>query len=170
MSRKSILIGIFIIVIILIGFWCLIMFNGNLNKSKSPTANPVIEKEDTDTVKESNYGTEKEIDDAYIQLEYPNKISYTEMKQFEVSISNYPVNAVYCEVSADLGSTSISKIYLEKENQIIYYFPDDFDSYMFNSILFEFYDENSKLIDDTKITIEYDKEEKKFQIFEMKIK
>lgn len=168
MSKKSILICISIIIIILIGFGCMIIFNGYLNKS--PTTNPVIEKEDTDTVKDSDYETEKEIDDAYIQLEYPNKISYPEMKHFDVTISNYPVNTAYCEVSADSGSTSISKIYLEKENQITYYFPDNFDTFIFDTIIFEFYDDNSQLIDDTKITIEYDKDEKQFQIFEMKLK
>lgn len=170
MSKKSILICISISLIILIGFGCMIIFKGNSNKSKSPSTNPVIEKEDTDTVKESDYETEKEIDDAYIQLEYPNKISYPEMSQFDVTITNYPVNTAYCEISADIGSTSISKIDLEKENQIIYYFPDNFDTYMFDSIMFEFYDENSQLIDNTKITIEYDKDEKQFQIFEMKLK
>ncbi len=155
MSRKSILICVLIILILLIGFGCI-------------TAYPQIEKEYKDTMQESEYKTKK--DDAYIRLEYPNKISYPEMKQFDITISNYPVNTAYCKISADLGSTSISKIYLEKENQITYYFPDNFDSSMFGTILFEFYDENSQLIDDTKITIEYDKDEKQFQIFEMKIK
>lgn len=57
---------------------------------------------------------------------------------------------------------SAKKIYLEKENQIRYYFPSDFDGIMSDAIQFEFYDENAKLLDSSKIFMEYNEAEKKF--------
>lgn len=161
MSRKRILICALIILIILIGFGRIIMFNGYLKESKNLTANPIIEKEYIDTIRESC----DETGSNDIQLEY---ISYPEMTKIDFLISNYPVNVAYCKVSADLGRTSTSKIHLKKENQITYYVPDNFNNFMHDIILFKFYDENLQFIKDSKITIEYDKNEKHFQIIEMK--
>lgn len=102
-----------------------------------------------------------------IQLEYPDKISYPGIKKLDIFVTNYPMNAVYCKISTNLGSTSVSKIYLEKENQITYYLPDNFDIYMFDSILFEFYDEYSQFIEGSKIAIHYDMDMKEVQISKM---
>lgn len=166
MSRKRMFIGISIIFIMLIGFGCIIMFNKYLKKSGNPTAYPIKEEGITDTVKENHY----EIENNLIQLDYPNMISYPGIKQFDILVSNYPFDAAYCKITTDFGNTSISKISLKKENQITYYLPDNFDSYMYDSILFEFYDEYSKFIGSSKIAIQYNMDEKQVQIFETIIK
>lgn len=162
MSRKRMRISI--ILIMLIGFGCIIMFNKYLKKSGSPTSYPIKEEELTGTVKENYYGTEED----FIQLDYPDGISYPGIKQFDISVSKYPFHAAYCKISADFGDTSVSKISLKKENQIRYYLPDNFDSYMYDSILLEFYDECSKLIGSSKIAVQYNMDEKLVQIFEIR--
>ncbi len=151
MSRKNIFLGILIILIIFIGSsrW----ITSHSNAKNDPTVNTV-----------------EEIDDVEVNFEYPSKVSYPGIKQFDIKISYYPPIAVYCNISSDLGSTSSDKIYLENENLIIYYFPNTVGTFELDTILFEFYDENDQLITDTKICIEYDKDKKQYLIFDMKIK
>ena len=164
MAKKKLLICVLIVLIALISFVSIIMFNACLKKSNNSTANTAINKEDTDETKEGYY----EIEPAYIQLEYPNKISYPEMRKFDVIISNCPVVVSYCKIAVDFGNISKNKIYLEKENKITYNFADNFEG-LTDIISFEFYDENAQFIADSKIAVQYDKDEKNFQIFEIKM-
>lgn len=166
MNRKRKLICMLIFCIISISFGYIIMFNGYFVKSKDPTVYSSREKEDMRTIKNHLY----EEDELYIQLLYPNQLSYPEMRTFDILISNYPFNSKYCKISTNFGNTSVSRINLEKDNRITYSLPDNFDRLTHDIILFEFYDENSQLIGNSKIAVEYEKDKKQCQIFEAKIK
>lgn len=151
MSRKNFFLCISLILIIFIGSsrW----ITSYSNAKNDPTVNHI-----------------EEIDDVEINLEYPSKVSYPGIKQFDIKISYYPPIAVYCNISSDLGSTSSDKINLENENQIIYYFPNTVGTFELDTISFEFYDENDQLVAETKICVEYDKDKNQYLIFNMKIK
>lgn len=110
------------------------------------------------------------VEGAMIQLEYPNSVPYPGMEKFDIMVSNYPANAVFCKVSADFGKTSANAIYLGSENQISYFVPAHIDSLASDTVSFQFYDDNARLIGDSKIAVEYDKEEKQLQIFEKAVK
>ena len=103
-----------------------------------------------------------------IQLDYPSLISYPQMEQFDITIYNYSVNAAYCKVSAEFGKMSVNKIYLGKENQMTYYFPEGLSHFVFDSIRLEFYDENAKLVDNIKLYMEYSEEAEHFQVIQAK--
>lgn len=171
MTRRKRLIGIVLILFLVIGFGCIIIFNWKLKKSNPsttsnhPTINPTKEQEETDKSEESHY----ELEDTIIRMEYPNGISYPGVNQFNVLISFYPLDALYCKISADIGKTSKSKIDLEKEKMITYYLPDNFNDYMLDVISFKFYDEYSQFIKDYKIYIRYDENTKRVQILEMNV-
>lgn len=109
------------------------------------------------------------IEDAMMQMEYPSEIPYPRVNQFDVFVSSYPNDSIYCEVSADIGKVSKSKIDLGKENRMTYYLPDHFDDYMVDVISFKFYGEYSKLVKEHKIYILYDEKSKKVKMAGQKV-
>lgn len=175
MTKRKMLICIVPMLVLVIGFGCVIKFNWNLKKSNHsttsdhPTTNPSKEQENTDKPEESHDELEDVIEDAMIQMEYPSEIPYPGMNQFNVLISVCPNDFIYCEISADIGKVSKRKIDLEKEKLMTYYLPDHFDDYMVDVIWFKFYDEYSKLAKERKMYILYDKDSKKVNVVEQKV-
>ncbi len=169
MTKRKMLISIALMLVLLIGFGCIIMLNWHPNESNPstasnrPTINPANERVDMDQSEESHYG----LDDAIMCMEYPNEISYPGVNQFNVLLSVYPADAVYCKVFSDIGRISKSKIDLEREKLITYYLPDNFDRNMFDVITFRFYDEYSRFIKDYQLYVQYDENRKRVQILEM---
>lgn len=153
--------------VVLIGLGIFIMFSAYAEKNgsfvESSIENPDIEKSTgfMDSILH-------EIQHELICFEYPDIVFYPKMRQFNISVTTGSSDMVYCIVSANLGSTSKSRIFLGREsaNQITYYVPDNFDVLMFDTISFKFYDEYSRLIDDSKLIISYDEEEKQIQVFD----
>lgn len=172
MTRRKILIGIVLMLVLVIGFGSVIKFNRNLNTgnystiSTHPTANPAKEQDHTNKKVESHDELEDAIEDAMIQVQYPNELPYPGVNQFNVFVSFYPNDAIYCDISADIGKTSERKIDLKKEKIITYYLPDNFDGYMLDVITFKFYDEYSRFIKEYKIYVLYDEDSKRIQMIE----
>lgn len=97
--------------------------------------------------------------DAEILLDYPIQVSYPGTKQITITISFYPTDAVYCDVSAEEGSVVPGRLYLEDEYTITYSLPEA-ASFESDVISLEFYDYNGLIIED-KIFIEHDSIEDK---------
>lgn len=154
------------IVLVLIGFGSMAISNRTAKENEKTMVKSVLECANADTLKEGFYVALSD-DTARIQLEYPSMISYLEIKKFDILISYYPANAVYCKISSDLGKTSLSKLYLKQGNQISYYFPDHLDNFIVDTVSLAFYDENQKLMEDHKISIAFDKDAEQFEIFEI---
>lgn len=140
--------------------------NKIVKENENTMVKSVLECANADTLKKSFYMVLSD-DTARIQLEYPSMISYLGIKKFDILVSYFPANAVYCKISSDLGKTSLRKLYLKKGNQISYYFPDNLNNFIVDTISLAFYDENQKLIENHEISIAYDKDAEQFEIFEI---
>lgn len=87
---------------LVIGFGGIIIFG---KKSENPAPYSII-KESTmiSGMEKSFYKTKDYFIDYAIQLDYPREISYPQMNQFDILISNYSANAAYCKVAAERGA------------------------------------------------------------------
>lgn len=169
MTKRKMLICIVLMLVLLIGYECVIKFNGNLKKSNHSTTNLSKEKENIDKSEERHDELENAVEDAMLQMEYPSEIPYPGVNQFNVLISFYSNDFIYCDVSADIGKVSKTKINLGKEKLMTYYLPDHFADYMVDVIWFKFYDKYSRIVKKHKIYILYDKNTKKVKIAEQKV-
>lgn len=167
--KRKIVISMALVLALVTGIGCTIMFNWNPKESNPSTAsnhpaiNSANEQADMLPSKESHYG----LGDAVIQMEYPSEISCPGVNQLNVLLSIYPADAVYCKVFSEIGRTSKSTIDLAREKRITYYLPDHFDRNMSDVISFRFYDEYSRFIKDYQLYVQYDENAKRVQVLEM---
>lgn len=108
---------------------------------------------------------------SYIQAEHTNSISYPEIKQFSISLTNIAAVPVYGTVSANFGKISKHRISFESgaSNQVTYNVPDGFDAVKFDTITFKFYDANARLIDEFKTMVSYNEDTKQIEVFDYSI-
>lgn len=147
-----------------------LLFHGysHSRNNNSPSAYLVTAAGNAGTIKDNSYLPTAE--GATIQFEYPGAVAYPEIENFDITVSNYPANAAFCKVSADSGKTSANGIYLGSEKQVTYSIPSYIDSLGSDTVSFQFYDDSARLIGDSKISLEYNDEEKQLQIFEKDVK
>ena len=104
-----------------------------------------------------------------VLLEYPIKMPYIAIK-FAITISHFPASAKYCNISSFCGGLPVKKISLDDGNQFEYYFPSSEESFDFDKVVLEFYDENEQLVADANILIKYDDKSREYIITEQLFK
>jgi len=172
MSKKRRFASATAVLFFFIGLWSMsvlptgIETNENLDVDVPEDLSVVIEGLDAEKnrTETSQYGAGYGL----IQAEHVNIISYPEIKQFHISLTNHSAVPVYGTVSANLGKISKRRIFLESGtcNQITYDAPEGFDVLAFDTITFQFYDGYSRLIDEFKTMISYNEETKQMEAFD----
>lgn len=154
---------VLLVMVLCIGFVGIAIASMHIKKNEKRIVKSILEHASADTIEKGIFVALAD-DSPRVQLEYP---SMTFLKKFDVIISYYPADAVYCKIISELGKTSLKKLNLKEGNLISYYFPDNLDNFITDKVSLTFYDENQRLLEVHEISVVYDRDAEQFEIFEI---